>query len=91
MPGLWMSPESLKELRLTFKASTSPLEKWPGACLGTWFMAVFPGLGTKVAFLKDGKEGTSRHFGVLKNLRNPPELVSTSDKARWQLCGLALP
>ena len=33
MPGLWMSPESLKELRLTFKASKSPLEKWPGTLL----------------------------------------------------------
>ena len=42
----------------------------------------------KVAFLKDGKEGTSRHFGDLKNLRNPPKLIGISGKARRQLRGL---
>lgn len=30
MPGLWWLPESLKELKLTFKANKSPLKKWTG-------------------------------------------------------------
>ena len=34
MPGLCMSPESFKELWLTFEASKSPLEKWPGTLFG---------------------------------------------------------
>ena len=27
MPGLWLLPESLEELRLTFEAKESPVEK----------------------------------------------------------------
>ena len=34
MPGLWMSPESLKESRLTLEANGSPLQKWPGSLFG---------------------------------------------------------
>ena len=34
IPGLWMSPEGFKELRLTFKADKSPLEKQPNTLFG---------------------------------------------------------
>ena len=40
MPGLWMSPENPKELKLTFEANKCPLEKWPGTLLFRRFMAV---------------------------------------------------
>ena len=33
MPGLWMPLESLKELKCTFEANNSPLEKQPGTLL----------------------------------------------------------
>ena len=34
MPRLWLASESLEELRLTFEANKSPLEKWPGTVFG---------------------------------------------------------
>ena len=59
MPGLWLLPESLEELRVTFKANKRPLET--KALVPWFFMQNFPGYsisreGTRVAFLKDGKE-----------------------------------
>ena len=51
-----MSPESLEELRSTFEANKSPLEKWPGTLFSCVVHRSISGEGTKVAFLKDGKE-----------------------------------
>ena len=56
MPRLWLASESLEELRLTFEANKSPLEKWPGTLFSCVVHRSISGEGTKVAFLKDGKE-----------------------------------
>ena len=67
MPGLWLLPEGLEELRLTFKANESPLEEWPGTLFGHVIHGTISREGMKVAFMKDGKEdmvGTSRTGGV---------------------------
>ena len=84
-----MSTEELKELTLTFKANKSTLEKWPSTLLFRRFIGSLSRKGAKVAFLKDGKEQTSRHYGDLRNLRNSPRFAGTSGKASWQLCNLA--
>ena len=66
MTGIWLLPESLEEPRLTLKAKESPLEKWLGTLSGCVVHGSLSREGTKVAFLKEGKEepqdttGTSR-------------------------------
>ena len=56
IPGLWLLPENLEEMRLTSEANKSPLEKWPGTLFSCVVHRSISGEGTKVAFLKDGKE-----------------------------------
>ena len=56
MPGLWLSPESLEKLRLTFEVNRNPLEKWPGTLVGSAVRDSLSREGMKVTFLKDGKE-----------------------------------
>lgn len=62
IPEFWMSPENLKELRLTFKANQRPLEEMANTLLDHVVHGNLPREGTKVAPLKDGKKGNSRHF-----------------------------
>ena len=53
MPGLWLLPESLKELsQLTLEANKSTLEKWPGTLFGCMVHGSLSWEGAKVAFLK---------------------------------------
>ena len=59
MCGPWLSPESLKELRLTFKASESLLEK-PGTMVSCTVHGSLSREGAKVAFLKAGAIGETR-------------------------------
>ena len=56
MPGLWLLPEGLEEIRLTLEAKKSPLEKWPGTLFSHVVHGSLSREGTKVAFLKDGEE-----------------------------------
>ena len=58
MPGLWLSPESFEELRLTFEANKSSLEKWPGTLFGHMVHASLSREETKVALLKIWQGGT---------------------------------
>ena len=60
--GLWVSPESIKELRLTLKADKGTLEKYPYTSIIPMVQGNLSRKGTKLAFLGDGKEGTSRQF-----------------------------
>ena len=80
-----MSPESLQELRVIFKANKSPSEKRPGTLSGCVGHGRLSREGTQVAFLKGGKNGTLKHDRNLKGLRK----MGTAGKARWLEGGLA--
>ena len=56
IPGLWLLPESLEEVRLIFKANEIPLEKWPGILFAHVVHGSLSREEVKIAFLKDGKE-----------------------------------
>lgn len=62
MSEFWMSPENLKELRLTFKDHQKPLEEMANILLYHVVHGNLPREGEKIAPLKDGKKGNSRHF-----------------------------
>lgn len=84
MHGCWISPVSLKELRLTFRANQSPLQKWSDTLLGHIVHSSLSRWEMMVAFLKDCKEGTSRHCGNLKDLKNWPIPTGIVGRAWWQ-------
>ena len=56
IPGLWLLPESLEEVRLIFKANEIPLEKWPGILFAHVVHGSLSREGTKVAFLKAARK-----------------------------------
>ena len=96
VPGPWLLSETLGELRLTFEANKSPLEKRPGTLFCHVVYASLSRSGMKVAFLNNGKEDTLRHqypsilypsspCGDIKDLRN----IGTEGKTLWLLCGFA--
>ena len=54
MCGLWLLPESLEELGLTFRAGESPLEKMSGILVACVARGSLSRERMKVDFLKDG-------------------------------------